>query len=412
MKRGPALAIVLAAAAAPPAAGEPLRLRGDALAGTPSPVGLLVLDGDGELDEWLTAEGMVWLGAGAGTGERMDPSGDPTGDALVMALRARGIGGRAEGRLGRMVVATGALRPLHLDGAAGRLRLPRRFDVEAFAGVPVAPASVARGWDWAVGGRASRRVGDWGGVGVAFLERRDAGRLAVRELGFDGGVGVGRHDLAGRLALDVVDGGAPAAALAEALAATRRGGVRGEVFVAYRSPSHLVPATSLFSVLGDIASTSGGARATWRAAPRLDVGGDAGVRVIDGEAAEQLVGRATLRLDDRGRGAVIAELRRSGGAAVSLRPSAPPPGGGDGWTGARVAARVPVAAAWTVSSELELVVPDEPGDRGDVWPWAMLAASWRRGPWDAAVAIEAQASTEDAHRVDALVRVGRRWEAP
>ncbi len=396
MKRAAALALVLVAAA-PPAEAEPLRLRGDALAGTPSPVGLLVLDGDGELDEWLTAEGMVWLGAGAGTGDRMDPSGDPTGDALVMALRARGVGGRAEGRLGRMVVATGALRPLHLDGAAGRLRLPKRFDVEAFAGVPVAPASVARGWDWAVGGRAARRVGDWGGVGVAFLERRDAGRLAVRELGFDGGVGVGRHDLVGKVAIDVVDGSAPAAALAEASAATRRGSVRGEVFVAYRSPSHLVPATSLFSVLGDVASTSGGARAAWRAAPRLDVSGDAAVRVIDGEAAEQLVGRATLRLDDRGRGAVIAELRRSGG---------------DAWTGARVAARVPVAAAWTVASELELVVPDEPGDRGDVWPWAMLAASWRRGPWDAAVAVEAQASTEDAHRVDALVRVGRRWEAP
>ena len=395
MNRSAALALVLAAAA--PAAADPLRLRGDALAGTPSPVGLLVLDGDGEIEEWLTAEGMVWLGAGAGTGDRMDPSGDATGDALVMALRARGLGGRAEGRLGRMVVATGALRPLHLDGAAGRLRLPRRFDVETFAGVPVAPASVARAWDWAVGGRVSRRIGDWGGAGVAFLERRDAGRLAVRELGFDAGVGIGRHDLAGKVALDVVDGSAPAAALAEATAATRRGGVRGEVFVAYRSPSHLVPATSLFSVLGDVASSSGGARATWRAAPRLDVGGDAGLRVIDGDAAEQLVARATLRLDDRGRGAVIGELRRSGG---------------DGWTGARVAARVPVAAAWTVASELELVVPDEPGDRGEVWPWAMLAASWRRGLWDAAVAVEAQASAEEEHRVDALVRVGRRWEGP
>jgi hypothetical protein len=400
VNRAAALVIALAAVA-PSAAAEPLRLRGDALAGTPSPVGLLVLDGDGALDEWLTAEGMVWLGAGAGTGDRMDPSGDASGDALVIALRARGAGGRAEGRLGRFVVATGALRPLHLDGAAGRMRLPQRFDVEAFAGVPVAPSGVMRGWDWAAGGRVARRVGDWGGVGVAFFERRDAGRLAAREVGLDAGVGAGRHDLSAKLALDVDGDGGAAPALAEASASTRRGALRGEVFATYRSPSHLVPATSLFSVLGDVPSTYGGARASWRAAPRLDVGGDAGVRVIDGEAAEQLVARATLRLDDRGRGAVLGELRRNGGDGL-----------GGGWTGGRVAGRLPIAGAWTVASELELVIPDEPDGRGELWPWAMAALTWQRGAWDAAVAVEAQASTEERHRVDALCRVGRRWEGP
>lgn len=395
MTRAAALAMVLAAAV--PAAAEPLRLRGDALAGTPSPVGLLVLDGDGQLDEWLTAEGMVWLGAGGGTGDRMDPSGDASGDALVMALRARGVDGRAEGRLGRFVVATGALRPLHLDGAAARLRLPRRFDVEAFAGMPVVAGDVSRSWDWAAGGRVARRLGDWGGAGVAFLERRDAGRLAVRELGFDASTAWERHDVAAKLALDVDGDGGPAPALAEATAATRRGNVRAELFATYRSPSHLVPATSLFSVLGDVASTYGGARASWRAAPRLDVGGDAGVRVIDGDAAEQLVTRATLRLDDRGRGAVIGELRRSGG---------------DGWIGVRVAARVPLTITWTLATEVELVRPDEPDDRGELWPWVMTALSWRRGSWDAALAVEAQASAEERRRVDALVRIGRRWEAP
>jgi hypothetical protein len=397
--RAAALVIVLAAAA--PAAAEPLRLRGDALAGTPSPVGLLVLDGDGELGEWLTAEGMVWLGAGAGTGDRMDPSGDIAGDALVIALRARGAGGRAEGRLGRFIVATGALRPLHLDGAAGRVRLPRRFDVEAFAGVPVAPGDVARTWDWAAGGRVSRRIGDWGGAGVAFLERRDAGRLAARELGVDAGVGLGRHDLAAKLALDVDGDGGPAPALVEASAATRRGAVRGELVATYRSPSHLVPATSLFSVLGDVPSTYGGARASWRAAPRLDLGGDAGLRVIDGDVGEQLVARATLRLDDRGRGAVIGELRRTGGDGADF-----------GWTGARVAARVPLAGPWAAASEIELVIPDRPDGRGDLWPWAMAALTWQRGAWDAAFAVEAQSSAEERHRVDALGRVGRRWEMP
>ncbi len=201
----------------------------------------------------------------------------------------------------------------------------------------------------------------------------------------------------GKVALDLIDGGVPAPALIELGAATRRGAVRGEVVATYRSPAHLVPATSLFSVLGDVPSTYGGARASWRAAPRLDVSGDAGVRVIDGDAAEHLVARTTLRLDDRGRGALIAELRRSGG---------------DGWTGARAAARVPVAAAWTLSTELELVIPDDARGRGTIWPWAMTAMTWSRGVWDAAVALEASASSEERGRLDALCRLGRRWELP
>ncbi len=392
-----AAALVAAGLAAPAAGAEPLRLRADALAGTPSPVGLLVLEGDGELDEWLTAEGLVWLGAGAGVGERAEPGTD--GDALVMALRARGLGGRAEGRLGRMVVTSGALRPLHVDGVAGRVRLPHRIDAEAFAGVPIAPGAESRSWDWVAGGRVGRRLGDWGGAGLALLERRDAGRLAVRELGLDGSAAIGRHDVRGKVALDLIDGGLPAAALAELAAATRRGAVRGEVFTTYRSPSHLVPATSLFSVLGDVPSVHGGVRGTWRAAPRLDVGGDAGLRVLDGAVAEQVSARATLRLDDRGRGAVIAELRRAGAED-------------GGWTGARVAGRVPLAGAWRLASELELVVPDEDRGRGRLWPWAMAAAAWSRGPWDAAVAIEASASAEERGRLDALCRVSRRWEAP
>ncbi len=296
-------------------------------------------------------------------------------------------------------VTSGALRPLHVDGVAGRVRLPHRIDAEAFAGVPIAPGAESRSWDWVAGGRVGRRLGDWGGAGLALLERRDAGRLAVRELGLDGSAAIGRHDVRGKVALDLIDGGLPAAALAELAAATRRGAVRGEVFTTYRSPSHLVPATSLFSVLGDVPSVHGGVRGTWRAAPRLDVGGDAGLRVLDGAVAEQVSARATLRLDDRGRGAVIAELRRAGALD-------------GGWTGARVAGRVPLAGAWRLASELELVVPDEDRGRGRLWPWAMAAAAWSRGPWDAAVAIEASASAEERGRLDALCRVSRRWEAP
>ncbi|MBE7450009.1 MAG: hypothetical protein HS111_14245 [Kofleriaceae bacterium] len=41
-----AAALVAAGLAAPAAGAEPLRLRADALSGTPSPVGLLVLEGE------------------------------------------------------------------------------------------------------------------------------------------------------------------------------------------------------------------------------------------------------------------------------------------------------------------------------------------------------------------------------
>ncbi len=384
-----ALLVVMAA----PATADPLRLRADALASTQSPVGLLTLEGEGDAAGWLTAEALVWLGAGVGVGD--DVSGASDGDALVIALRARRPGGAAEARLGRMVIVSGALRPLHLDGVAGRVRLPRRMDAEAFVGVPVVAGVGAQAWDWAVGGRVSRRIGDWGSGGVAMLERREVGRLAARELGLDGGAAVGRGDIAGKVALDLLDGGAPAVALAEASAGTRRSAWRGELYGGFRSPSHLVPATSLFSVLGDVTSQQGGARITWRAAPRLDLWADAGVRRIDDDLAEELAARATLRLDDRGRGALIAELRRNGD-----------------WTGGRAAARVPVATAWTVSSEVELVIPDQPGARAAIWPWALAALGWTGGPWDVALALEASVAPDQRGRLDALCRVGRRWGLP
>lgn len=392
--RAAMIAVVLAVAA--PAAAQPLRLRGDALAGTPAPVGLLTLAGDGEATSWLDAEASVWLGTAAGfDGRTADPPGGADGDALVIALRARAPGGRAEARLGRLVVTAGALRPLHLDGTAGRVRLPHRVEVEAFAGIPVVPGVIARTWDWAAGGRVGRRVGDWGGAGLALLERRDAGRLAVRELGADASLAIGRADVAGKVAYDLIGEGLASANLT---LAGRRGALRAELFASHRSPAHLIPATSLFSVLGDVPSRGGGGRISWRAAPRLDVLAEGGVRVVDGAAGEDLMARATLRLDARGRGALVGELQRTGA-----------PGGG-GWTGARGALRVPLAGAWHVAGELELVKPDEAGVRGELWPWALAALGWQRGAWDAAVAVEAGASPEARRRVDALVRLGRRWE--
>lgn len=381
MTRALALALVLAASAAQ---AEPLRLRGDALASTPSPVGLLVLDGEGGVRAGLSAEAMVWLGAG---------TDDVEGDALVIAIIARRADGRAEARIGRFVATAGALRTVHLDGAAARVRLPYRLDADVFGGVPVVPRLGAQAWDWVVGGRVGRRLGDWGGAGVALLERRDRGRLDARELGLDASAAIGRADLAGRVAIDLVD---PALADVSLTARHRIGALRAELTAQHRVASHLVPATSLFSVLGDVASERLAGALRWRAAPRLDLLVDGGARRLDGELAADGLVRATLRLDDRGKGALSAELRRTG--VVD-----------GGWLGARVAARVP-RGHLTASLEAEVVVPDEDRGRGTVWPWALAALGWAVGDWDAAIACEARSTPSERSRVDVLFQLGRRWE--
>ena len=96
------------------AGAEPLRLRADALAetqGAASPAGLVVLQGQDAMRPWVDAEALVWTGAGAGA-----PS--PTGDVLVLTVRLREPHGYAEMRAGRFVLATGAVHPVQIDGAA------------------------------------------------------------------------------------------------------------------------------------------------------------------------------------------------------------------------------------------------------------------------------------------------------
>ncbi len=374
-----------------PASADPIRLRGDALATTASPAGLLVLNADGALRERFTAEAVVWM-AGART-----PGDEVSGDVLVIAIHGRSRDGKIAGRVGRFVSTLGALRPVHVDGGSVRVRLPQRIDAEAVAGIPVVLGlGTGRAWDWVAGARLARRLGDSGAVGVAYEQRRDRGVRASEELGFDAGAALGtKTDVGARLAYDLVGEGIAEVGLT---ASRRHGAVRTELYASHRSPSHLVPATSLFSVIGDVPAQRGGAVITWRAAPRLDLIGDLAALRIDRDFGPELSGKARLRLDDRGAGAVTGELRRSGI-------------GDEAWTGARLAARVPVAHAIAVSTELELVIPDQDRGRGVVWPWGLVAASWSYRDWEAAVAVEASASPEYRHRVDGLLQLTRRWSA-
>jgi hypothetical protein len=374
-------------------AADPVRLRADALATTASPAGLLVLEADGAMEPGLSAEAVVWVG-----GLRQPPS-DASGDVLVMAIRARDRGGRATGQLGRFVALLGALRPVQVDGASGRVRLPHRIDVEAVAGVPVLPTVVdgARSWDWIVGGRLARRIGDYGSCGIAYAQRRDAGRLATEEVGMDAGAAIdARHDVGARLAYDLVNPGLAEVAIT---ASRRRGSLRSELYARHRSASHLLPATSLFSVLGDVPSQRAGLVETWRAAPRLDLVADLAARRVDDTYGEELVGRARLRLDDRGTSSLSGEIRRSGGDESA-------------WTGLRGSAQLAMTPSVTLSTELELVIPDEDRGTGRAWPWGLIATSWKHGSWDAAVAIEASASAEYRYRLDGLLQLSRRWAVP
>jgi hypothetical protein len=381
-----AIAMLLAARGA---AADPLRLRADALATTASPAGLLVLETDAAIREGMSAEAVVWM-AGART-----PGEDTTGDVLVIAVRARALDDRAHLRLGRFVSTLGALRPVHVDGVSTRVVVLRRFEAELVGGVPVMLGlATGRGWDWMVGGRVARRIGDGGSVGIAYGHRRDAGALASEELAADAGLAITtRADAGARVAYDLANPG-----LAEVKLSTsyRRRAIRAELYGVQRSASHLLPATSLFSVIGDVPSRRIGTVVTWRAAPRLDVIGDAGARVIDDDVGAELTARARLRLNDRGTSMVSGELRRGGIAD-------------DAWSGIRGTGRLALPHSLAFNAELELVIPDVDRGGGAVWPWALGAVTYDDGAWLAAVAVEASASPEYRHRVDVLGQLGRRW---
>jgi hypothetical protein len=381
-----ALALSLAATAA---TGEPLRLRGDALATAESPAGLMTLEASGQARSWLSAEALVWLGARP----------DTDGNALVIALVARDPSRRAQARAGRFVAAAGALRPTHIDGLSARAALPWwQLHAEAFGGAPVLAGEGGRAYSWITGGRISRSLGRWGSTGVGYMQRREAGRLADEELAFDaGGAATSRLDLGFRGAYDL---SSPGISEVRGLAAWRWRAYRFGAFATHRSPSRLLPATSLFSVLGDVPSQRLGGEMTWRAAPRLDVVGVAAASYVAEELGADLEVRGLLRLDPRGRGLATLGVRRQNAPLADF-------------TGIRATGRVPAGEALWLSTELELAIPDDPRDRGRAWPWGLVALRWTPQPlWQAAVGLEASSTPTHRFRTDALLRVSRAWEAP
>ena len=366
------------------ARGDPLVLRADALAETSSPTGLIVLQGEDRMRPWVDAEGLVWAGA--------KPSA--TGDVLVLTLRLRDPKGHAELRGGRFVLATGAIRPVQIDGAEVTLRAPWGSAVESFGGAPVVPRFGARPYDWLAGGRVSQKLATKAIVGVSYLQRREDGEISDHELGADAAFAPARWlDVAGFAAYDLTS---PGLADARVSAASRFDAFRVEVFGSELSPGRLLPATSLFSVLGDFPSETLGGTIKWLAAPRLDllVSG-AGQDVAGGFGGNGWV-RATLRLDDRGLGNLGLELRRVDVSTAE-------------WSGIRGVAALPLGRRFRFSTEVEIVVPDHPDGRGVAWPWGLLALAYHRDGWEAAAAVEASSTPEHVYEANALARLSRSW---
>jgi hypothetical protein len=375
------------------ARAEPLRLRGDALVQTRSPVGLLQLSGEDRARPWLDVETLTWVGAASGAEQ-----GPATGDVVTLSVRARDARSGSELRAGRMIVSTGAIRPVHVDGVRGVARAFSGTSVEGFFGVPVVRRFEYRSFDWTAGGRIAQAIGDSAAVGGAYSLRRRSGHPDDEEVGADAALTPAPWFTAtGRAAFDLLTRG-PSEALASISA--QKQDVRTELFTTYRSPGRLLPATSLFSVLGDVPATTTGATVRWRAFPRLELVATGSAQFRSDDVGGQAIARATLALDDEWRGSLGLELRR-----VDFD--------GGRWSGARGVASVPLTQSVRAAAELELVRPDDPRGRGDVWPWALGALSWTSADgWEVGGAVEGSSGGAVRESLQALARVSYAFGRP
>jgi hypothetical protein len=372
------------------ARADALRLRGDALVETKSPVGLVVLRGEDKATPWLDAETVTWMGAAGGT-----ESFAVKGDVLTLSVRARDVASGSEMRAGRMVVAMGALRPVQLDGARLLGRTFGGTSFEAFGGIPVlrldqGALSSSRRVDWTTGGRLAQTA-DVLTVGAAYGVRRLGDATESEEAGADFALTPAPwFTAAGRAALDLVSRG-PSEALASV--STQKREWRAELFTTHRAAGRLLPSTSLFSVLGDVPATNSGGTVRWRAFPRLELLATGSVEVQGSDVGGQGLGRSTLALDDAWDGSLGLEIRH-----VDF--------GGARWTGARTVLTLPLGYAFRAGAEVELVRSQVTRNGSNVWPWALGSFSWRaRNGVDVAVGVEGSSGPSYRDELHALARL-------
>jgi hypothetical protein len=334
---------------------------------------------------WVAFEVQLWTGQGP----RMDGA---TGELVVMTARLNEPTGHLDARLGRFVLSTGAVRPVHIDGGSVRVSGAWGTALEAFGGVPVLPRYASRSYDWLVGGRLSQRVGRWGALGASFVERRQHGARTAQEIGADL-VAYALRDLSvsGRFSYDLVSRGVSEVQASGSYGSPDR---RIELFTSVRNASLILPLTSLFSVLSDAVSLQAGASGRYRVAPRLRVGALAGYRAQGDLAGVRLRFDATLWLDDEGSGAIEGAITRDGVE-------------GQQWTGLRALFYRDVIERLRVMAELELVRSDrDDAALGRIWPWGRVSGRYSfLEHFSISVGAEGSASPQFVRLFQGLVRL-------
>lgn len=390
------VAALLATCTASAANAEPYRLRADAFGQAPDPSGFVMLQAEARERRpvRVDAEALVWTGTG------LDAADDPEarGEAVLAVVRLRDEHRYVDARLGRLFYYGGAIRPMQIDGAAAAFRSPTGAMLEVFAGLPVQRGFEGRSFDWVLGGRSTQSIGDVASVGYSYWQGRDGGRIAHSELGLEGSATPTKAiAVRATAALDTIDLG-----LAEARVSTtvHDATKRLEAHVLRRSPSRLLPATSLFAALGSYDADEAGVDGSWRVAPRLDLAASLAVESVAGEpGATQLV-RAELWLDDEGKGALGAEGRRSSIPDAS-------------WTGARAWLRYPLIENLSGATEAEVAVPDESTRKGPAWPWALVSLRYTPLPTvDVAAAVEVGSTPQYESFIGGLLRASGTWGIP
>lgn len=363
---------------------QPLALSVEGWGQTYRPAALTNLEARAHEYPWLTAEAQVWTG-------QVPREDGFVGDVVVLAAHLREPTGHADARVGRFVLSTGAVRPLHLDGASARVQNGWGTALELFGGVPVTPRFASRAYDWLVGTRLSQRVAGWATLGASYVERRDRGAEVDEEVGADLVVYPYRRvDVSGRFSYDLVSQGLSEIQATASLGDAER---RVQVFTSLRNASLIIPATSLFSVLSEAVSVQAGASARYRLAPRLRVGGVLAYRGVDDAHGLRMRADATLWLDDEGDSAVEGAITRDGVE-------------GQRWTGWRALVYRDVIERLRVMMEVELVRADRELQGSQLWPWGRVSSRYSfPKSFELSMGAEGSASPQFFRLFQALVRL-------
>ena len=152
------------------------RRLGRLLAVAAIPVGLIILQGDGQGEPWVDAEGLAWAGSTNRNGNY------DVLTALVRLHDPRNFVSCASGdrcsRWARCAPCTSTGPTCVSDRRWARASRPS-------AGCPVEPQFGYKAYDWLAGGRVAQSIGPATSLGVSYLQQREDGQLSYEDAGID-----------------------------------------------------------------------------------------------------------------------------------------------------------------------------------------------------------------------------------